>query len=526
MLRFLKTWFGSKKSAPSSRPQRPACRLTLEALEDRQMMSATAVNVTSTQVDRPLVVYFNGTYVRDASTGAIDRMQNGQRCWLSPAAYASLGSPAFANISDGAFRAIPAGPDYIIPNGTFLRDASTGAIDVVENTQGCWLSPPVYAYLGSPPPMNISDYAFSTLPKGPNFFPNGMIVTAENHPTAGSAYSAVPETKANFNSPNTVLYGSAQQPSYLDVHQGTEGDCWLLASLAAVAARSPSGIKSMFTFDGTGMENGAVVGFYSVRFFNSAGVAKYVTVDTELPSGGNLYDHPANGGLWVSLVEKAYVQANAMKYVTTAHVGTDSYDALGNLNNSGGNPTWALQAITGKSANSFSINPSNIAAAWNKGEYIVLASSTTPTSSYIVGNRSETHAYAVVGYNASSSQPFKVFNPWGTNSSGWALGTFNGHQVYGLFTADAAFLSHNFASQFVGSGAQNTNNVADASDGVFLSRLDSSLPTGPAHSHLLGHDSQEIADFWGTQSSQSASRVPARTDEAFLDTETLAMLRG
>ena len=63
-----------------------------------------------------------------------------------------------------------------------------------------------------------------------------------------------------------------------------------MASLAEVAARDPADIRNMFTAAGTTVENGATVGLYKVRFFNSAGVAEYVTVDTELPSGGAYYD--------------------------------------------------------------------------------------------------------------------------------------------------------------------------------------------------------------------------------------------
>ena len=39
----------------------------------------------------------------------------------------------------------------------------------------------------------------------------------------------------------------------------------------------------MFTYDGTTVVNGATVGLYSVRFFNTSGSAVYVQVDTELP---------------------------------------------------------------------------------------------------------------------------------------------------------------------------------------------------------------------------------------------------
>jgi hypothetical protein len=57
----------------------------------------------------------------------------------------------------------------------------------------------------------------------------------------------------------------------------------------------------------------------------------------------------------VALAEKAYVEANAVGIVTSNNVGIRSYDALNN-----GDPAWALQAITGKSASDYSINPSMV----------------------------------------------------------------------------------------------------------------------------------------------------------------------
>ncbi len=63
------------------------------------------------------------------------------------------------------------------------------------------------------------------------------------------------------------------------------------------------------------------------------------------------------------------------------------------------------------------------------------------------------HCYAVVNYTASSSSPFQVYNPWGDTSSGMAPCTFNGHQVYGLFSANGTFLSQNFVGQAFGTGA-------------------------------------------------------------------------
>jgi hypothetical protein len=224
-----------------------------------------------------------------------------------------------------------------------------------------------------------------------------------------------------------------------------------MAGLAEVAARAPQDIKNMFTYDGTAVENGSTVGLYTVRLFGSNGALYDIEVDTELPSGGQFYAHVANAlgtqALWVALAEKAYAEANSLGYVTTGNEYQDSYDAL-----NGGWPAWPFQAVTGKSATKYSINPTDIASAWNAGDLIALCTD-TPSSSYIVGG----HCYAVVGYNASSGEPFEVFNAWGTDGSGWAPGQDN--KIYGLFTANAAFISQNFTSQTFGTGAINVSDI-------------------------------------------------------------------
>ena len=107
-----------------------------------------------------------------------------------------------------------------------------------------------------------------------------------------------------------------------------------------------------------------------------------------------------------------------------------------------------MQAITGKSASDYAINPTNIASAWGKGELIVLTTS-NPVNQNIVGG----HCYAMVNYTPSSSLPFEVYNPWGTTASGYAPEGENGHQVYGLFAANSAFISQNFSGQTFGNGS-------------------------------------------------------------------------
>jgi hypothetical protein len=307
-------------------------------------------------------------------------------------------------------------------------------LDMLANNGG---SPTVWQYSGSA--TNWTSLSGTALQ---NVLATWSLGTS--HPAAATAYSSVSGT----------LFGP-NGPSYLDVQQGFLGDCWQMASLAEVAARVPADIKSMFIFDGSTVENGSQVNVYSVRFFDSTGVAHYVTVDTELPSGGAYYDRPVGGAgavngsacpvLWVALAEKAYAEANAEGIVTTHNDGTNAYAVM-----SGGDPVWALRSITGNPASDYSINPSDVVNAWNAGKLVVLCTS-SPVSSYIVGN----HCYAMVDYNASGSLPFEIFNPWGTDANGWAPG--NANKIYGLFWANAPFVSQNFSLESFGVGAANSD---------------------------------------------------------------------
>ena len=118
----------------------------------------------------------------------------------------------------------------------------------------------------------------------------------------------------------------------------------------------------------------------------------------------------------------------------------------------------------------------------------MLCTPNTPTSSYIVGD----HCYAVVGYNASSSDPFEVFNPWGTNSSGRALPPGVTGKKYGLFVANASFISQNFNGQSIGTEAIDVNNVAEPADEfIGPSTFDHSRPKKAAI--VQGSDSYKLS---------------------------------
>jgi hypothetical protein len=251
--------------------------------------------------------------------------------------------------------------------------------------------------------------------------------------------SSIGETNigAHYKATTNPLYGSSGAPSYLDVNQGYDGDCYFMASLADVALQSPSAIESMFTNNGNGT--------YGVRFFVN-GQAEYVTVNGELPTMPSGYSYAngsnlefANGNVaWPELLEKAYAELNAdpnAPHGAQLNAASNSYAGI-----SGGGG-YALTEITGQAVTGFSLSSSTsgsalasdalqLGAAWSLGEEALVG-----TSNKAIGNLVAGHMYEVIGYNASSGT-LTLHNPWGSGYSGPLAMTFN-ESLASLAAADA-----------------------------------------------------------------------------------------
>lgn len=195
---------------------------------------------------------------------------------------------------------------------------------------------------------------------------------------------------------------------YSDIDQGSVGDCYFLAAVTATAYQNPNAISNMFIDNGDGT--------FTVRFFNN-GVADYVTVDRYLPAnssnnriyadwGGGAYNE-SNNELWVALLEKAYAQLNDSEWI--GQDGTNSYSGIAY-----GNSGAALKHITGRTVSSDnSLDASDISAIISaiNSERVITAGTPSNVDSSIPGVVGS-HAYAVLGYNATSKK-FRLYNPYG-----------------------------------------------------------------------------------------------------------------
>ncbi len=227
------------------------------------------------------------------------------------------------------------------------------------------------------------------------------------------------------------LFGGG--PAYTDAIQGQSGDCYFLSSLAELAVQDPSAVENMFILNGDGT--------YGVRFYDK-GVARYVTVNNELPVsnfGGPEYaSYQPNGQniSWVALAEKAYCQITEEGW--TQHPHNNSYKAI-----EAGSPTEVIAEITNQPTDFTPIGartPSTVMQTiitdFQNGEAINLATKNHGTASNIVND----HSYAMIGYNAES-QTVTLYNPWGLD---------NGTSFPGVVTLTWSEVVHSFSEWEVG----------------------------------------------------------------------------
>lgn len=139
----------------------------------------------------------------------------------------------------------------------------------------------------------------------------------------------------------SITYAQVQGQAFIDgaspndIEQGQVGDCFLLATLASIAAQQPELLEKNLTdhHDGT----------FTVRLFQPGAEGTFQPVDVKVDSdlvtrnSGLVYAHGTNvKELWPALYEKAYAQ----------QFGASGYASI----DRGGLPSEAMERLTGKRA--------------------------------------------------------------------------------------------------------------------------------------------------------------------------------
>jgi hypothetical protein len=209
-----------------------------------------------------------------------------------------------------------------------------------------------------------------------------------------------------------------------DVKQGYIGDCYFMASLAAIAHNDPEAIKDMIRDNGDGT--------YTVTFYEKKSLFDFsgpdykpaeVTVDADFPmkNGSSVFAGEGDNGneIWVMLMEKAYAQYNK------------DYSKI-----EGGWPDKAMQELTGIKSETISADKMDIdtlAELFGQGKALTAATKhdwklgpidipDSTDSNPIFQNRIlyTDHAYCIsdVDQNAGT---VTLQNPWGWTNSGIVL---------------------------------------------------------------------------------------------------------
>ena len=230
-----------------------------------------------------------------------------------------------------------------------------------------------------------------------------------------STYNVSAGQKANV---SHDLYGDKNDPLKSinpdAIKQGSIGNCYFLASLAAVAKSNPEAIKNMIKDNGDGT--------YTVTFPGAKDEPITVKAPTEAEQG--LYNHGSPNGTWASVMEKAYGEYCQKHFYRRSPFNLGGGDTPTEGADGGGRTGGVTELLTGHSSDTdmlfltsqettadkleraFSSNPPKaVTAGISKG----ILSDTTDDKFYTG------HAYSIVGFkpDGKGGGMVTIRNPWG-----------------------------------------------------------------------------------------------------------------
>ena len=284
---------------------------------------------------------------------------------------------------------------------------------------------PTPAPAPEPVPVPLPEPTTDALPVSePQPGPNDLLGQNYSDPSTTSAYA----TYRSF--AGRPLFGEAG-PVAEDVNQGAIGNCYYLATLAAVARLDPGRIRQSVVDLGDGT--------YAVQF-ERGGDKVYVRVDADLPTwgGGDGLAYAglgAQGSMWVAVMEKAfsYFRTPELSYESQSMgwMG-EAADALGIASRSRYSSTSGQALLQ------------SMASELTAGKTVTYAVGIVAAGAPLIGY----HAYSVVsvGYDAQgNASTLLLLNPWGIDGAG-SDGANDGYVTITAAQAHESFLGFTAAT--------------------------------------------------------------------------------
>jgi hypothetical protein len=245
--------------------------------------------------------------------------------------------------------------------------------------------------------------------------------------------NALTETWVTMQATDSFPLFSSQGPHADDIRQGGLGDCWFLATLAAVAHKDPDVIRQSVVEMGDGT--------YAAMFYED-GERRYYRVDNDLPEQRDLplltpngtlaYAKPGiDGAMWVPILEKAYALHDG------SGGGEGEYDGI-----AGG---WSDNAFSDMGIGSVDYDVDDEGVLQQIANHLAAGRPITidtvhgefePGDSIVAS-----HVYTVISVDVAHGS-ITVRNPWGTdayNGTGTGNFVFGPNDGYVTFSFNQAF---------------------------------------------------------------------------------------
>merc|ERR1740117_1823698 len=201
---------------------------------------------------------------------------------------------------------------------------------------------------------------------------------------------------------NTFSVIGASGINWNDIQQGALGNCYFLASLAAIAKQQPDIIDNMFVDRDLWSQN-----IFKTKWFIN-GKESIVTVDNMIPAGerGTFFTHQSpTGEFWTVILAKTWAKIYG------------NFKAV-----EGGTSSTVFRAITGSGGESFTMSEQTADKLWDR--LVTGTEKKFPMGAGTGGGGNPTtyglavgHAYGVLGVavDGTYGKVVKMYNPWGSD---------------------------------------------------------------------------------------------------------------